>query len=62
MERKSIRDIFAETVGDALKPKIGAEGFTPDPEPVIALNDNRALKAAILHGIKNNGNTETNGL
>lgn len=61
MEQKSIRDIFAEEVGDALKAQIGYEGFTPDPEPP-ALNDNIALKMAILDGIKNNGNTETNGL
>lgn len=52
MEKKSIRDIFAQEVGDALKPKIGTQGQTPEPAPP-ALNDNKALRAAILDGIKN---------
>lgn len=57
MERKSIRDIFAEEVGDSLQTKIGYEGFAPEPE-APALNDNTALREIILNGIYNNAKTE----
>lgn len=54
MDQKSIRDIFAEEFGDALKPRFRDQAEAPEPQAApMALNDNRALKAAILDAIEN---------
>lgn len=54
MTQDSIREIFAQGLGDALKPRFldQVKATAPDAGPV-ALNDNKRLKAAILDGIQN---------
>lgn len=53
MSKESIRDIFAKEFGADLKPRLEAQTEAPEPETPMALNDNRALKSAILDAIEN---------